>query len=409
MSVPAVPLSTSTLPQGWRATAGRLLRLGEGSAGNELTTFVDGDGAFSAMLAAIHSAQKRIWFEVYIFAHDALGQRFLAALTAAAARGVEVKLLVDAVGSSDLRAEHLLPLRTAGGVAVHFNDGLLARFWPFSSRKNMPRALRHVLSFAVRDHRKIMVVDDDDGFCGGMNISCDYGGPALGNGLFRDTHLLISGPAVTHLAAMFARSWRHATGVVLDTTTSTPPPPRPEGSHVQILGSDRFLRRRLIQRALYTAVTRAERSILLTTPYFVPPPRLLTALRRAAGRGVDVQVLTAGVSDVPIARIAARHLYSALLESGVRVWELKGQTLHAKTAVIDGFYAHVGSFNLDRWSYDRNLEVVAMTLDMDFASGMEAVFQADVDLSTEIRRDEWRRRSWLQRVVDYLAWQLARL
>ena len=360
------------------------------------------------MLAAIHSATKRIWFEVYIFAPDTLGLRFLSALTAAATRGVEVKLLVDAVGSSDLRADHLLPLRTAGGVAVHFNDGLLARFWPFASRAKLPRALRHILSFAVRDHRKIIIIDDDDGFCGGMNISCDYGGPLYGNGLFRDTHLLISGPAVTTLAAMFARSWRHATGDILPAPTSTPPT-RPEGSHVQILGSDRFLRRRLIQRALYTAVTRAERSIMLTTPYFVPPPLLLTALRRAASRGVDVQVLTAGISDVPIARIAARHLYSALLESGVRVWELKGKTLHAKTAVIDGFYAHVGSFNLDRWSYDRNLEVVAMTLDADFARGIEGVFRDDATNSTEIRRDEWRRRSRLQRFADYVAWQLARL
>ncbi len=395
-------------PPGWQATARRLMRLGEGSDGNELTTFVDGDTTFSAMLAAINSAQNRIWFEVYIFAPDALGLQFLEALTAAAARGVDVRLLVDAVGSSDLRAEHLLPLRAVGGVAVHFNDGLLARLWPFSSRKDLPRALRHVLTFAVRDHRKIVVIDGANAFCGGMNISRDYAGPELGNGRFRDTHLLVSGPAVTTLAAMFARSWKHATGEILKATTVLPLP-RPRGSHVQILGSDRFLRRRLIQRALYTAVTRAERSILLTTPYFVPPPRLLSALRRAARRGVDVQVLTAGVSDVPIARKAARHLYSALLDSGVRVWELRTQTLHAKTAVIDGFYAHIGSFNLDRWSYDRNLEVIAMTLDADFAAGLEGVFAKDLAHSTGIEIEAWRRRSLWQRLIDYLAWQLARI
>lgn len=397
------------MPPGWQATAARLLRLGQGSHGNELTPFIDGDDAFSAMLGAINTAQRRVWFEVYIFAPDALGLRVLAALEAAARRGVDVKLLVDAVGSSDLRAEHLLGLRAAGGVAVHFNDGLLSRLWPFSARKNVPRALRHILSFAVRDHRKILVVDDDDSFCGGMNVSRDYGGEQLGNGTFRDTHLLISGPATTTLAAMFARGWKHATGEVLSFAPSTPPTVRAEGSHVQILGSDRFLRRRNIQRALYTAVTRAERSILLTTPYFVPPQRLLTALRRAARRGVDVQVLTAGVSDVPIARIAARHLYSSLLDSGVRVFELQGKTLHAKTAVIDGFYAHIGSFNLDRWSYDRNLEVVALTLDADFAAGLERVFADDVSRSVRIDRRRWAQRGWLQRVVDYLAWHLARL
>jgi cardiolipin synthase len=398
---------SSTLSAAWQKTAKRLQRLGAASTGNELTPFLEGDGAYAAMLSAIEHAAHRVWMETYIFAPDALGQRVLAALTAAAARGVEVKLLVDAVGSSALTSAHNQALRDAGGVVVVFNDGVWSRLWPWSSRERAPRALRNLVSFAVRDHRKILIVDDEHGFCGGMNVSCDYAGPLLGNGLFRDTHVLIGGPAVADLAAVFARSFRHATGQVLPRLE--PPAARPSGCHVQILGSDRFSRRRRIQRALHTAVTHASGSICLTTPYFVPPPQLLTALRRAARRGVDVRVLTAGVSDVRIAQAAARHLYASLLDSGVRIYELQRQTLHAKTAAVDDVYAHIGSFNLDRWSYDRNLEVVAMTLNHDMAHALRGVFEHDLVNSTEIHRAAWQQRGLLQRFFDFCAWHLARL
>ncbi len=398
---------SNTLSAAWQKTAAHLKRLGSASTGNELTPFLEGDGAYTAMLSAIDHATRRVWMETYIFAPDDLGQRVLAALTAAAARGVEVKLLVDAVGSSALQPMHTHALREAGGTVVVFNDGVWSRLWPWQSRERAPRALRNLVSFAVRDHRKILIVDDEHGFCGGMNVSCDYAGPLLGNGLFRDTHVLIGGPAVADLAAVFARSFQHATAQVLPRLE--PPAARPSGCHVQILGSDRFSRRRRIQRALHTAVTHARSSICLTTPYFVPPPQLLTALRRAARRGVDVRVLTAGVSDVRIAQAAARHLYASLLNSGVRIYELQQQTLHAKTATVDDVYAHIGSFNLDRWSYDRNLEVVAMTLNHDMAHALRGVFERDLVNSTEIDKAAWRQRGWLQRFFDLCAWHLARL
>lgn len=400
MSLPVLSNSALTL---WRTTAARLMRLGGDSAGNELVLFVDGDSAFDTMLAAIGSARRRVWLEVYIFAPDALGRRVLQALEAAARRGVEVRLLVDDLGSDELQDLHVQPLRAAGGTVVRFNPGRWSRLLPFAHRAG----LKHPLPMSLRDHRKILIVDDDHGFCGGMNISADYGGPRLGNGRFRDTHLLVSGPAVVELGAVFGLSWQHATGTTLDPL----PVARPhvDGGHVQILGSDRFLRRRLIQRALYTAVQRSVRSVLLTAPYFIPPPRLLRALRMAAKRGVDVRVLTAGVSDVPIAVAAARHVYGSLLESGVRIYELQRQTLHAKTAVVDGVYAHIGSFNLDRWSFDRNLEVVAMSLDPGVGAALEQVFFADVDASLEVQLDTWRQRDLRARLWGRIAWWLCRL
>jgi cardiolipin synthase len=403
MSLPSLPTLSQGALEVWRKTAVRLLRLGGDADGNELVLFIEGDSAFETMLAAIKSARRRVWLETYIFAPDRLGLKVLQALTDAAGRGVDVRLLVDDVGSDTLRDSHVQPLRDAGATVVRFNPGTWSRLLPVAHKAGLKKPLPMVL----RDHRKIVIIDDEHGFCGGMNISEDYGGKKLGNNRFRDTHVLVSGPAVRELGAIFGLSWQHATGTTVEPLADTAP--RADGSHVQILGSDGFLRRRRIQSALYTAVQRSHRSVLLTTPYFIPPPRLLRALRRAAARGVDVRVLTAGVSDVPIAAAAARHLYGSLLESGVRVYELQDQTLHAKTAVVDGFYAHIGSFNLDRWSFDRNLEVVAMTLDPGAGASLERVFLTDLAHSVEVDLVGWRQRDLFARLWGRIAWFLCRL
>ena len=381
----------------WQKTAGRLLRLGGGSEGNDLTLFVDGDDAYDTMLRAIASAKTRVWLEVYIFTPDALGDRVFAALVDAAVRGCDVRLLVDALGSPQMTPEKTKPLEDAGGHVAVFNPmtfGVLAR-------------LKRKLPTLMRDHRKVLVVDDDVGFCGGMNVSMDYGSSRHGNGFFRDTHLLLHGPCVRDLAAVFGVSWQHATDQRLALFPAGTP--RVDGSHVQILGSDQFRRRRGIQQALQQAVTRAQTRIRLTTPYFVPPPRLLRALVSAARRGVVVEVLTAGLSDVPIAAVAARHLYGRLLDAGVVIYEMTERTLHAKTAAVDGIYAHVGSFNLDRWSFERNLEVCAMVLDPGFAAALDGVFERDLALCKQVERAHWHRRSVVDVVVGWCAWQIARL
>ncbi len=398
----SMPMSGLALTR-WRRTAGRLLRLGGESSGNEMVLFTDGDDAFRTMLQAISSASTRVWLETYIFEPDTLGLKVLSALEGAARRGCDVRLLVDDLGSGALKDEHLAPLQAAGGFVCRFNPARWSMLFPGSARMS----LRRQLPLSLRDHRKVLIVDDQHGFCGGMNVSEDYAGTTFGNGRFRDTHVLVSGPAVSDLAAIFRASWQHTAGDVLGPTPR--PPPLELGSHVQILGSDRFLGRRRIQRALAVAIARAQKTIFLTTPYFIPPASVLSALRRAARRGVDVRILTAGVSDVPIAARAARHLYGTLLEMGVRVYELHGRTLHAKTAVVDAFYAHVGSFNLDRWSYDRNLEVVCMTMDPGVGADLDAVFHQDLAASLEVDLDTWRRRGLFDRAMGFISWQLCRL
>lgn len=377
----------------WRVTLDRLLPLGGGSEGNQLTVFFEGDEAFEAMLSAIRSARQRVWLETYIFEPDRAGQAFLGALLDARRRGVHVVLLYDVVGSPRLSDDIRRPLVDAGADVIGFNP---------------PWRLTRPLPMLLRDHRKILVVDDGTAFCGGMNIGEDYAGPRYGNCRFRDTHALIEGPAAAHLAALVAASVQATTGRRLPARSGSSMP-LAGGVFVQVLASDILRRRRHIQRALYHTVGRCLRTCFLTTPYLVPPARLVSALARAARRGVDVRILTAGVSDVPIVALAARHLYSHLLQHGVKIYEMTGRTLHAKTAAIDGVYASIGSFNLDRWSFGRNLEVSVTVMDPGLAARMEEQFMADLRLSHEVEPDQHAARGPFQRLVGWLAFQLMRL
>jgi cardiolipin synthase len=378
----------------WWRTLRRLFPLGGHSDGNLITIFDEGDAAFSAMLASIESARTRVWLETYIFEPDALGRRVLDALLAARERGCEVLFLFDAVGSSGLTSAHTAPLVDAGARVTVFNPVL---------RALGRRRLRGVL---MRDHRKILITDDE-AYVGGMNVTVDYGGKELGNSRFRDTHARACGPGVSELARVFARSWQIATGEDLD--IAPPPAPFDDGVFTQVLRSDVRRRRRFIQRALRQTVARSLTRCWLTTPYFVPPRRLMRALKVAARRGVDVRVLTAGESDVPIVRRASRHLYGRMLRFGVRIFELRSRTLHAKTATIDGLYGMVGSFNLDHWSWHRNLEVTLTAVDTGCAEQLARHFERDLAGAEEVQLERWQRRGLMERVIDWVSYQLMKL
>jgi cardiolipin synthase len=298
-------------------------------------------------------------------------------------------LLFDAFGSPRLGAPQLAPLVAEGARVAAFN--------PLFGRGTMPPW--------VRNHRKILLCDDV-GFSGGMNVSVDYGGERLGNSRFRDTMVQVRGPAVSDLARVFSSSWRVATGEELKAEDGQQP--QADDVLLQVLSSTVRKERRNVQRALLHTITRSVERCWLTSPYFVPPPRLVRSLNVAARRGVDVRILTAGLSDVPLVRRASQHLYGRLLKRGVRVYEMFGRTLHAKTATIDGVYAAVGSFNLDYWSYRRLLEVNVGAVDRGVAHRLEEQFEEDLKISEEVVLARWERRSFFARVVDWLAYQLLR-
>jgi len=375
----------------WERLAGALLRFGGASSNNGITLFTDGDHAFEAIWEAIDQARHRIFFECYTIEPDRVGTRTIAALTEAARRGCEVNLIYDAVGSSTLAESHVEALRAAGAEIHCFN--------PLWRWKRTGPILR-------RDHRKIVVVDDETGFCGGMNISEHYAGLKHGNGGFRDCHARLTGPCVRDLSEVFLETLR------LITRANVPPPRRlasEDETFVQVLGSRGYQGRRLIQRSLRITIGSAMSRCLITTPYFVPPRRLTHAMLRASRRGIDVQLLTAGQSDVPIVRRAGRHVYGIFLRRGVRIFELFDSMLHAKTITIDGVYSTVGSFNLDQWSDQRNLEVNVGFIDPGVARQLEEQFEINLKDSREVTLENWTQRRWWTQAIDWACYQLLRL
>ena len=381
------------LARAWRKTLHLLWPLGAVSHGNEVRVIVDGDQTFEAMWADIARAERSVHLTTYIFEHDRVGQRTLEELVAAAKRGCRVLVVLDAFGSHRLDRTHLEPLRAAGGEVLFYNP-LVA--WPIR------------VSRLVRNHRKILVIDRCVSFCGGMNVAEEYAGSRHGTGLFRDTQLRIAGPAAHDLATVVEELAR-----IIDGEKRQLPGQRAEpngdGCVVQILESPGRRRRASIQKALHTKLGRAIERCYLTSPYFVPPRALMVALCEAARRGVDVRVLTAGRSDVPAVRLASQHLYGRLLRAGVRIFEFGPGVLHAKTGTVDGVSASVGSFNLDYWSYRRNLEVSVGVFGGAATRELELQFDADLAGAAEVHLASWEGRSRLQRLLHWAAYQLMRL
>lgn len=377
----------------WSKTLRLLWPLGSMSHGNEVRVMVDGDETFEAMWADIARATRSVHLTMYIFEADRVGQRTLEELVAAARRGCQVLVVLDAFGSHRLAPANLEPLRAAGGEVLFYNP-LVA--WPIGVAR------------LVRNHRKILAVDRGVGYCGGMNVAEEYAGKRHGTALFRDTQLRIAGPAASDLALVVEDLARAVDGRARRLAGERPQP-NGEGCVVQILESPGRRRRAAIQKALHTKLGRALERCYLTSPYFVPPRALIVALCRAAERGVDVRVLTAGRSDVPVVRLASRHLYGRLLRAGVRIFEYAPGVLHAKTGTVDGLSASVGSFNLDYWSYRRNLEVSVGVFDGVATGALDRQFEADLAGANEVRLTTWEQRTRFQRFVHWAAYQLMRL
>jgi cardiolipin synthase len=375
------------LGQHWSAILRRLAPLGAVSTGNRIEVFTDGDLLFEALWRAIDGASERVFVTTYILRADRVGRATLDALARAAVRGCGVTLRYDSVGSPEVQCAELELLLRVGARVEAFNPFLT---W----RSRLSRRF-------VRDHRKVAVVDGKVAFCGGMNLSEEYAGERYGTGEFRDTHLMLTGPAARDLEELFdeGRGRLVARGV----HGSGP------GALVQVLEANRWRRRRAIQHAMRRTISRASRRVWLTTPYFVPPRRLARAIRGAAQRGVDVRLLTAGRSDVPFARVIGRHLYAKFLRGGVRIFELDERTLHGKTAVIDGVYASVGSFNLDILSDRYNHEVNVGVLDRELAQTLERDFERDLAAATEITEAMLADRGIVERFLGWVGYRLSKL
>ncbi|HUO83089.1 MAG TPA: phospholipase D-like domain-containing protein, partial [Gammaproteobacteria bacterium] len=321
--------------------------------------------------------------------------------------GVDVKLIYDALGAIDCCDAYFDRLSDAGVQLVEFhplNPVEDVRIW----RAN------------ERDHRKLLIIDGRVGFTGGINFSSTYSSssatqPGEERGLetgWRDTHVRIEGPAVAQLQRLFLTVWHRHSEDEPDRVAESrffPEPIETGDTFVRILassGSDDEPSD--IYRGYMNAIEHAQDRIWITQAYFAPNDRLVDALGDAAGRDVDVRIIVPGFTDLWLIFYASRARYADLLETGVRIYEMPGALLHAKTAVVDGIWSTVGSSNLDTRSRLHNLEANAVMLGHAFGARMEELFEADVAEAQEITRDEWRERSlwerckeWIGRLFDY--------
>lgn len=359
--------------------------------GNDVTVFSEGGPCYDAMLAAIEAAEHTVHLETYILQSDGVGWRFARALAKRARAGIEVALMYDAIGALSLSAEFLEHLAQAGVKVLAYHP-----IWPWKPGWNLFR----------RNHRKILVVDGSFGFVGGMNISDQHAPVADGGENWRDTHLSIVGPAALPLQRLFIEEWVRQGGPPLTERAGVPAAER--GVAVRVVENRSMVRRALVRAAYRDALRYARRRIWITNSYFVPDRRFRRALLAAARRGVDVRVLVAGRSDVPLVMWASQHLYTRMLRSGIRVFEWTRTVLHAKTAVVDSKWSTIGTYNLDRRSLAYNLEVNAMILDESVAGALEALFERDIEASTEILLESWQTRGLGTRLKEWLAFQLRR-
>lgn len=340
------------------------------STATDVDLLVDGASTYAAILDAVRGATHHVHVLYYIFEPDRTGRQLRDALIERARAGVKVRVVVDAVGSvKALRRRFFAPLAAAGGQIAYFNRLSLARFFT------------RLLNF--RNHRKIVVVDGRVGFTGGINVT-DNENTALDPEAWRDTHLCLRGPCVAFLQLVFLEDWCYV--------KREPPPSgglfadfEVAGERVvQILDSGPDKQFEPIKNAYFAAINAAKEEIQLSMAYFVPDEPMLFALKSAAMRGVTVRVLLSKKTDSRTVSAAARSYYDELLAAGVRIFEYQPRVLHAKTLVVDDWFAAVGTSNFDARSFRLNFEVSAVVYGSKLATELAQLFEEDLTQAKQI-------------------------
>ena len=368
------------------------------TTGNRVNVLIDGPQTYSAIEAALRAARHNIHIETFIYGPGDVGQRFADLLAQKRKEGLEVRLLYDSLGSRETPREFFDQLRQQN-VEVR-------EFRPLS-----PIKTPEVWKLQNRDHRKIIVVDGQIGFTGGINIDSTYDSastskPGPERGLedgWRDTHIEIQGPAVAQLQTLFVGNWQQA-GEHEDLSAKDKyfPTIKPAGDNlVTIVANDSESNDRSLYGTYVAAFTCATKRLWITHAYFAPNEELLTALIDAAKRGVDVRLIVPSFTDSRVVLNATQATFTQLLDAGVKIYELKDALLHAKSVVIDSSVTIIGSSNLDMRSFLHNDEVNAIVISRDTAQRMEEVFRRDQQSARAVELKAWERRSLWQRTKEF--------
>lgn len=341
--------------------------------------YTNTEQAWNVMLGACKFATKSIDIEQYIFSNDSIGEKFIQLMKEQARRNVKVRLLLDTAGSYALyRSEIPAQLRKAG---------VEVRFFNIISPWRIP----NFLSWFFRDHRKLIIVDDVVGITGGVGVREQMRD-------WRDTTLRVEGEIVKEMSVSFTEMWEHAGERKLFSRIRKI---RGYTKKANFLTNSPYFRKRFLYHVFVEELRSAEKYIYLTTPYLVPDHRLIRILRLAVTRGVDVKILVPSSMDVPIVETASHSFYDELLKSGVRIYEYQPNFLHAKTAVVDGDWSTVGSFNLDNLSFFYNYEANVVSTDMKCAEEIKNNFFHDLTQSKEVTYSQWKRRPFVQKIQEF--------
>jgi cardiolipin synthase len=368
---------------------------------NRVRLLRDGAEAYPAMLAAISASRTEILLEMYWFGSDAVGRLFVDALAERARAGVTVRVVFDAIGSAPVDPDMFDELRMAGADVRAFNP--LFRYW----RRAVPRWMR-------RDHRKLLVCDDEVGFTGGLNIGRPWAARDQGGEGWRDDVVEVTGPGARELRALFYETWRRvlkrrerADPKVMPTDAPLLSAMHPEDVWV-IANQRRQAGLRAIRGTYLRWIAQAKKDVEISNAYFVPDFRMRRALIAAVRRGVRVRVLVPEVSDLTFVQWAVEATLERLTKIGVQAYAYRGAVLHAKTAVVDDDLVTIGSYNLDARSFRYNLEANLAVRNPLFATVVRRAFEEDFAHSIQWTYEVLRSRGFLRRWMGELMRLFAR-
>jgi cardiolipin synthase len=359
----------------------------DATGGNQYQVLTNGDQIFPAMLGAIEGAKRRVSFETYIYDKGSVGDQFTAALAAAAQRGVQVDVVVDAMGSNKVPSETVKRLRDAGAQVGQFGKPN----WYTLEELN------------YRTHRKILVVDGRIGFTGGVGVADHWLGHAQDPEHWRDTMVRIDGPLVRLMEGAFYENFVETLGPAK--ATLDPPdewqPPTPRDSAF-ILRSSPTGGSNDLKRLYLLAIGAARKTLDITTPYFIIDESSEWSLMEAVKRGVKIRVLVEGdYTDAKPVKYSSRSTYEQLLASGIEIYEYQPTMMHTKAIVVDGVWSMFGSANFDNRSLELNDEMNVAVSDRDLAQRLLQDFEADLKSAKRLDLDTWGRRPPLEKAREY--------
>lgn len=355
--------------------------------GSSVEFFVTGRDKFDALFRDLDKATQHIHIEYYAWDDDVIGNLLKDLLIKKSGQGVKIRVIVDGVGSWRVKNSFYEQMRSAG---IEVEEFMKVKFPMFTSHVN------------YRNHRKVVVIDGQVGYTGGMNVADRYiNGPSWGN--WRDTHIRIEGKGVQGLQSVFLIDWFMVSKSLITARKYFPPLENFGDNIMQVVSSGPYSSAREILQGFMQAIFGAESYIYIQTPYFIPPESLSEALIAASIRGVDVRLMVPRKSDTLLVQLASRSYFKKLLIAGVKVYFYEPGFLHSKLIVIDDALTMIGSANLDVRSFEQNLEVVAFVYNEVTAMRGKAIFVEDQNNSTAIVLREWIKRPvWLRFKESFL-------